>query len=226
MAKKKITRKELLKDTDEFFTFSAKATNFVTGHLREIKYVGVALLIIAVAYLGIQKYLGYAYKRGQNAYNEAYSVLVKEMKPDANPENLKKSEALFRQVIDEHGLSKAARLALPEIAYLEFVNGKYDEAIDLYLKFLKKVSGKTEYEILANMAVANCLEAKGDLKSAIETLHLLAESPKNPFTESVQLSLARLYRLDNQAEKATQILEKFVEAHPDSPFLPFSKAQH
>ena len=48
MAKKKITRKELLKDTDEFFSFSAKAANFVTGHLSEIKFVGVALLIIAV----------------------------------------------------------------------------------------------------------------------------------------------------------------------------------
>lgn len=224
MAKKKITRKELLKDTDEFFTFSAKIANFVTAHLRGIKFVGLALAIIAVAYLGIQKYLGYVNKSGQNAYNEAHYVLVEEMKPDANPDNLRKSQELFKKVRDEHGLSKASRLALPQIAYLEFVNGNYDEAIGLYRGYLEKVSGKPEYESLANVALANCLEAKGDLKSAIEILLPLAERPDNPFAETAQLNLARLYRLDNQAERAKQILEKFVETHPDSPFVDFAKA--
>jgi outer membrane protein assembly factor BamD (BamD/ComL family) len=224
MAKKKITRKELLKDTDEFFTFSAKIANFVTTHMREIKFAGLALAIIAVAYLGIHKYLEYVNKSGQNAYNEAHYLLVEEMKPDANPEKLKKSEELFRKVTDEHGLSKASRLALPQIAYLEFVNGNYDEAIDLYRRYLEKVSGKPEYETMANVALANCLEAKGDLKSAIEILSPLAERPDNPFAESAHLNLARLYRLDNQAEKARQLLEKFVETHPDSPFVDFAKA--
>jgi outer membrane protein assembly factor BamD (BamD/ComL family) len=224
MAKKKITRKELLKDTDEFFTFSAKIANFVTAHLRQIKYVGVALAILAVAYLGVQKYLGYANQSGQNAYNEAHYIVVEEMKPDPNPDNLKKSKELFEKVRDEHGLSKASRLALPQIAHLEFVNANYDDAIDLYQKYLEKVSGKPRYEFLANVALATCFEAKGDLKSAIKILISLSERADNPFAESAQLNLARLYRLDNQGEKSKQILEKFVETHPESPFLDFAKA--
>jgi len=224
MAKKKITRKELLKTPDEFLTFSAKAANFISAHLRQIKYVGVGIVVIAVGYMGIYSYLRYLNKNGQNAYNKAYYTLMEEMKPKPNPDNLRESEELFRKVIDDYGLSKAARLAVPQVAYLKFLDKQYDEAIALYRKFLEEVSGDTEYESLANLALANCFEAKGDLRTAIDTLLLVVKAPENPFTETARLSLARLYRLDGQPEKAKEILEKFVESYPESPFLPFAKA--
>ena len=222
---KKTSRKELLKVTDEFLTFSSKVVNFITTHLRELKYAGFAIAILVVAYLGVTTYLRYVNKNGQNAYNTAYQTLTKEMKPDANPDNLRKSEELFIKVTDDYGLSKVARLALPQIAYLKFLDKKYDEAIVLYRKFLDKVSGNTEYELMANLALAACFEAKGDLKTAMETLIPVVEIPDNSFREPAMLSLARLYRLDNRPEKAREILNEFVEQHADSPLLPFAKAQ-
>jgi tetratricopeptide (TPR) repeat protein len=222
---KKTSRKELLKGTDEFLTFSSKAVNFMTTHLRELEYAGFAIAIIVVAYLGVTTYLRYVNKNGQNAYNTAYQTLTKEMKPDANPDNLRKSEELFNKVTDDYGLSKVARLALPQIAYLKFLDKKYDEAIVLYRKFLDKVSGNTEYELMAKLALAACFEAKGDLNTAMETLIPVVEIPDNSFREPAMLSLARLYRLDNKPEKAKEILNEFVEQHADSPLLPFAKAQ-
>ena len=222
---KKTSRKELLKGTDEFLTLSSKAVNFITTHLRELKYAGFVIAILVVAYLGVTTYLRYVNKNGQNAYNTAYQTLTKEMKPDANPDNLRKSEELFIKVTDDYGLSKVARLALPQIAYLKFLDKKYDEAIVLYRKFLDKVSGNTEYELMANLALAACFEAKGDLKTATETLIPVVEIPDNSFREPAMLSLARLYRLDNKPEKAREILNEFVEQHADSPLLPFAKAQ-
>lgn len=222
---KKTTRKELLKGTDEFLTLSSKAVNFITTHLRELKYAGFVIAILVVAYLGVTTYLRYVNKNGQNAYNTAYQTLTKEMKPDANPDNLRKSEELFNKVTDDYGLSKVARLALPQIAYLKFLDKKYDEAIVLYRKFLDKVSGNTEYELMTNLALAACFEAKGDLKTAMETLIPVVEIPDNSFREPAMLSLARLYRLDNKPEKAREILNEFVEQHADSPLLPFAKAQ-
>jgi tetratricopeptide (TPR) repeat protein len=222
---KKISRKELLKGTDEFLTFSGKAVNFMTTHQRELKYAGVVIAILVVAYLGITTYLRYVNKNGQNAYNTAYQTLTKEMKPDANPDNLLKSEELFNKVTDDYGLSKVAELALPQIAYLKFLDKKYDDAIGLYQKFLDKVAGNTEYELMTNLALAACYEAKGDLKSATEILVPIIEIPDSSFSEPAMLSLARLYRLDNKPEKAREVLNKFVEQHGDSPLLPFAKAQ-
>ena len=50
------------------------------------------------------------------------------------------------------------------------------------------------------------------------------KTANDPFKETVMLSLARLYRLDNQTEKAKEILKEFVEQYKDSPFLPMAKA--
>ncbi len=163
---KKTSRKELLKGTDEFLTISSKAINFITTHVRELKYAGIVIAILVVTYIGVTTYLRYVNKNGQNAYNTAYQTLTKEMKPDANPDNLRKSEELFTKVTDDYGLSKVARLALPQIAYLKFLDKKYGEAISLYQKFSDKVSGSTEYELMANLALAACFSAKGDMKTA------------------------------------------------------------
>ena len=225
MAKKKITRKELLKKPDEFVTFSSKAAVFVRGHLRLLKYIGVAIAVIVVSYLAIYIYLGFVNEEGQNAYNMAYDTMTENMKPDPDPEKLQESEELFAKVIDEYGFSKAAGLALPQIANLKFLEKKYDEAIVLYREFLDEVSGDAQYKALANLALATCYEAKGDLKTAIETLGPILDAPDNPFKETGMLNLARLYRLDNKPEKEKEILEIFIKEHKDSPFLSVAKAR-
>lgn len=224
MAKKKITRKELLKKPDEFVTLSSKAANYINTHLRRLEYIGFAVVLIVVGYFAVRTYLGHINKNGQNAYNVACSTLAEKVKPGVSPETLKKSEELFAKVIDEYGLSKAARLALPQVAHLNFLDKKYDEAISLYQKFLENVSGNLRYEALANLALATCYEAKGDLKTAIKTLSTVVEIYDIPFKEAAMFNLARLYRLDNRQDEAAKILKQFVKDYQNSPFLPMAKA--
>ena len=138
---------------------------------------------------------------------------------------MKKSEDLFDRVIDEYGLSKAARLALPQLAYLKFADKKYDEAIALYEEFANEVSEDRDYQSLTNLALAACYEAKGDLKKAIENLNPILDRADDPFRETAMFSVARLDRLDGQPDKAKKILEEFVEQYKTSPFLPMAKAQ-
>ncbi|MCP4680927.1 MAG: tetratricopeptide repeat protein [Desulfobacterales bacterium] len=223
MAKTK-TRKEFLKGPDEFLTLSNKAFNFLSAHVRELQYIGVAIGVIAIGYLAINMYMRSVNKKGQDEYNKGYTVLVGNIKPDADAQELQKSEEQFLKVIDEYGLSKAARLALPQVAYVKFVEKKYDEAIAHYEQFLNKVSGDAEYESLVNLALATCYEAKGDIETAINILKPLVEAPDNSFKEAAMLSLARLYRLDHKQEKSDKILKEFVEQYQFSPFRPMAKA--
>ncbi len=223
MTKKK-TRKELLKGPDEFLTLSNKAFNFLSDHVRELQYIGVAIGVIAIGYLAINMYVRSVNKKGQDEYNKGYTVLAENIKPDADAQELQQAEEQFLTVIDEYDLSKAARLALPQVAYVKFVEKEYDEAIAYYVQFLDKVSGDAEYESLGNLALATCYEAKGDIVAAIETLEPLVEASDNSFKEAAMLSLARLYRLDHKQEKAEEILEKFVEKYQYSPFLSMAKA--
>jgi len=227
VANKKLSRKELLKGPDEFLTLSSRAAIFFGAHLRELKIVGIALAVILVGYLSVYAYMRHTNKKGQEAYNLAYDTLTDTAKPGAIPENdeIKKAETLFEQVINEYSMSKAARLSLPQVGHIKFTQENYDEAIRYYDRFAEKISGHKEYEDLTSLALALCHEAKGELKRAISILTPLVEDPDNPFRETAMLSLERLYRLDNQPDKAHDILKKFVQEYKASPFLPMAKAR-
>ena len=224
VAKGKITRKDLLKGTDEFLTISAKAANLVSTHARQLRYIGVGIAVVIVGYLAVYFYLSSVNKKGQNAYNSALYSLTENMKPNPDPENLRKSEELFTKVLEEYGLAKVARLAFPQVAHVKFLERKFEKAIVFYLEFLDKVSGDTQYEFLTNLALATCYEAMGEIKAAIDTLNPVVHASGGLFKETTMLSLARLYRLDNKPEKAEEILREFVEQYKDSPFLPMAKA--
>ncbi|HOP48434.1 MAG TPA: tetratricopeptide repeat protein [Desulfobacteraceae bacterium] len=224
MAKKKITRKQLLKKEDEFLTFSARVANNIRRHQHQLKIIGFAICVLILAYLGGLTYLNYVNKKGQELYNEAYNLLSSNMMPDADNDKLKKSEELFKKVIDEYALSKTASLALSQVGYLEYRDEKYDEAVVFYKKFLHKVS-KDPYGALANLAIATCYESTGDLKKAIEILSPVANAKTNPFNEMAMLSLARLFRLDGQHEKAKETLKTFVQQHETSPFISMVNAR-
>ncbi|MDY6879961.1 MAG: tetratricopeptide repeat protein [Desulfatiglans sp.] len=224
MAKKKITRKDLLKETDEFLSFSGRAINFFTAHQVQLKYAGMGIGVVILIYAAVYMYLGHVNKKGQEAYDRAYYSLSESLKPGAGHEDLMKSGTLFQEVMDRHGLSEAARLSLPQLAYVKAADKKYDEAIALYQEFLDDMAGDQPYESLARLAMASCYEATGRIKTAIETLNPIMEDGENPLKEAAMLSLARLHRLDQNPGKAKEILKTFVEKYKDSPFLPMAKA--
>jgi tetratricopeptide (TPR) repeat protein len=224
MAKKKTSRKDLLKGPDEFLTFSGKALHFFTTHQRELQYVGLGICAVILLYLAIQTYMGYIDRKGQTAYNEAYYALDEIDTIDPGVEELEKPKELFAKVIDEYSMSDVAPLALPQIARIDLREKDYDEAIAHYRKFLDQVTGDAEYESLARLALAACHEFQGDFKAAIGVLKPVVTQSANPFRESAMLSLARLYRLDKQPEKEKETLEKFVSDYKGSPFLPMAKA--
>jgi tetratricopeptide (TPR) repeat protein len=225
MVKEKLSRKELLKGPDEFMTVSGRAILYVKEHAKPFKVAGGILVGAALVYLGVNYYLNYADRKGQEAYDAAYYEVIKVKEIKADGEALKKSEELFKKVISDHGLSKASRLAPPQIAHLKFLEMKYDEAIQLYQAFLKEVPENTVYQSLALLALAASYEGQGDFGKAIDALQKILSSSEKSFKEQATLHLARVYGLSKQPEKAKETLKEFIEKYKNSPFLSMAKAR-
>jgi predicted negative regulator of RcsB-dependent stress response len=220
---KKASRKNLLKSTDEFLTFSERVAQFVREHSGLFKIAGATVAAGLLIYLGTTTYLNHVNKEGQTAYNKAYGELVMVMKEKPDKRDLKKPEELFKKVMEDYRWSRVSRLASPEVAYLDFQEKKYDDAISRYNVFLKAAPG-AEYRSLAWLAIAACYEEKGELAAAVEKLKEITARPSSPFKDQAMLGLARVYRLSHQDEKAKEILKEFVESLKDSPLLPVANA--
>ncbi len=224
MAKKKPTRKALLKEPDEFLTLSARFFAWTQTNRRKLQNAGIVVGILIALYMAGYFYYQYTNKKAQNTYNEAYSILAEAIGVETEQKKLQESEKLFRKVIESYSISKACRLAFPQAAYISFEQGKYDQAISLYQEFLKKISDAPHYQILTEIALAACFEQKGDLKAAEKILIPLSEGANHPFKEFAILALARVFRMDNQKQKSEELLRNFIEEFPQSPFLPMAKA--
>ena len=218
MAKQKMKRKELLKSPDEFLTLTERVTNYVRKHGKIFEYAGMVVAVAAVLYLGATTYLNYVDKQGQSAYNVAYSQ-VREDKPD-----LQKMTALFRKVTEDYGLSKVSRLVPAQVGYLRYQEKKYTEAVADYDSFLKESGKNSLYRSLSMLALASCYEEEGKAVKAIDILKELKSNPQNAFMEQTLLSLARLYRLSKQDDKAKEVYKEFVDRFKKSPFLSVAKA--
>ncbi|MGE5842985.1 MAG: tetratricopeptide repeat protein [Deltaproteobacteria bacterium] len=225
MVKEKLTRKELLKSPDEFLTVSGRAILYVKEHARPFKVTGYILAGAALVYLGVNYYLNYANRKGQEAYSSAYYEVIKLKDVKADAEALSKSEELFKKVMTDHGLSKASRLAPPQIAHLKFLEKNYAEAIRLYQDYLKEVPENTVYHSLALLALAASYEGQGDFGKAVEALRKIILSSEPAFKEQATLNLARVYGLSKQPDKAKETLQEFLEKYKNSPFQSMAKAR-
>ena len=224
MAKKKTTRKELLKSTDEFLTLSARAANFVRGHIQLFQYVGIGIACIILIYLGVNTYIDYVNKKGQEAFNAALVSFGEEMKDFEKNGSLKKTEEEFETVEDKYGRARVSRLVPSELAYIKYLEKNYAEAIPRYQEYLKALPQNSPYRSLARLALAACYEEKGEYAKAAETLNTVLAASKDTFKEQAMLNLARVYGLEGKTGESKKVLTEFLEKYKDSPYVPLVKA--
>lgn len=224
MAKKKITRKELLKKDDEFISLSHRVVQYASAHAKQIQYVILSVVIIIAIVIGIGLYFRHLNKKAVAAYNLAYKEMVSNLSSEAANDTIKGSVAEFDELIKNYGWTKVATLAIPQLAYLKFGQGKYDEAISLYQTYLKRDKSGPVYRSMAHFGLAASYEAKGDHQSAISHLKKIVDGENSLFKEEAMFSLGRVYALSGQQEMSREIFRDFVNQFKESPLLPLAKA--
>ena len=224
MAKKKITRKELLKNEDEFISLSARASQYILAHAKTIKYLLYGLAIIAIIVLGGSLYYKHLNKKALATYNTAYKALVGNASPETSEEDLQKSIEEFERLIKDYGWTKMATLAIPQLAYLKFDQGKFDEAISLYQTYLEKEKSNTIYRSMAYFGLAAAYEARGNYQSAINALEQVSKGKNDFLKEEALFSMGRLYDLSGQTKRSQEVFKEFIGRFKDSPLLPLAKS--
>lgn len=224
MEKKRVTRKELLKKDDEFISLSTRFFQYVSTHGKQIQYLTVSAMIIIAIVIGISLYFRHLSKNALAAYNLAYNNLVSDSSPDRSEDTINKSIEELDSLIKKYGWTKMATLAIPQLAYLKFGQGKYDEAISLYQTYLKKDKSASIYHLMTHFGLAAAYEAKSEHKSAIRHLKKIIDDKNNFLKEEAMFSLGRLYALSGQQEMSKETFKDFINQFKESPLVPLAKA--
>ena len=216
MAARKKTRKQLLKEPDEFITFTGKAITFVSGYQNQIFYALAAIVAIALVFFGYRFF-------AQRAESKAFSILGQTQSKyetlkgtsSAGEAYSQVSEA-FQNIIKKYGDNAGGKLARVIYANICYDAAQYDKAIALYKQSLNDFKDdKMVYYLILN-SLGYAYQQVDDAQNAVTYFEKAASATDSQISEEALFNLGLIYEKLGASDKSQQALQKILNDHPSS----------
>lgn len=215
-AAKKKTRKELLKEPDEFLTLSSRVLGWFAQHKKEIN--GTVLAVLALAVL-VSGYVFYVNRQEAKAASLLAQALDKLERLGAGKPTAKVVQDVsedFRRVFNDYGSRSNGSIARLIYANLCYQTGDYQQAADLYKASLPRFSDQplVHFQILKSLGYT--YEALKDPATAVAYFEQAQSAGDKSLQDDVLFHLGDLYARMGQKEKSQDAFKRILNDHPDS----------
>ncbi len=224
MAKKKVTRKQLLKEPDEFITISGKMIQFALRYRNQLT-IAVGLIVAVVLIVALIGF--FSSKAEKKAFvllsqaNEKYeSVMAKSQDPK---EALKAVKPDFEIIMDEFTGYQGGKIARVQFANICLEGGDYNRASELFELSLKDFGDNPSYRNLILNGLAYSHEAANSYEKAAKYFKMIVDGDYPVLKDMAWFNLARIYEHMGKNDKQQEALQKIVSDHPDSMYLEIAK---
>jgi predicted negative regulator of RcsB-dependent stress response len=197
---KKISRKELLKQPDQFLSSTDKAMLFFTNNRSTVIGTILTILVGGLSLVGYQNYQQSQTMKFEAMYFDMEEVIKIEEAKGSNPES--QLVKIRDQISDKSHRNRASLL----LADIYFQNGDFDKAKSTY-QDIRNNSQDLNYQ-MANVGLAYSHEALGDYKKAIDLFKLTIDTNDNFPLFQVYWSLARCHENNKDTSNALLILRE------------------
>lgn len=217
--RKKITRKQLLKEPDEFITTTGKMIRAMQAYRAQLTYAAGGVLIILLAVAGLRYY---SEIRENRAFTMLEQVLIKY---EARKNDVGIQQAYNESGDDFEGILKAysgnnggkmARLVFADICYDA---GDLDRAVELYTGSLDDFDENTFLKKLIISSLGHAYHGKNELKAA-ETFYQTNAGDSEPFLKDEALfHLGKIYDAMGDRHKSQIAFKEILSDFPASIYV-------
>ena len=220
MAGKKITRKQLLKEPDEFITTTGRVVRFLQENRRPVTLYGI--IVLAVLAAGFLAYSYFRWEEGKaltiqqqalQLYQEAYAGAEN---PDKQKESFQKAKEKFQEAYKVYGRGTVGQISQIYIGNCHYALKEWDAAIQAYAQCLDG-----PFRAVAAQSMGYGYEAKGEFAKALEHFQRNADGEAGAHQEEGLLGVARCYEALNQKPKALETYQKALAKNPKSNMVDF-----
>lgn len=218
MAKKKrVTRKQLLKEPDEFLTFSAKALKFAVEYKTQVTWAISGLFGIIVTITAINYFLNTAENRAFDMLDQSMAKYNEILEAGGPIEAADDVGSDFQMILEKYQGRKGGRFARLIYADICFKAGKMDKSIELYQLALEDFASMQPYKNLILNSLGMAYEEKQEYASAVEYLERITTTAEKLMKNESLFALGRIYAAMGQKEKSTAAYNQLIEEYPGSP---------
>jgi tetratricopeptide (TPR) repeat protein len=224
MAKKrKKTRKELLREPDEFMTISGKLIGFAVDHKNQLAYALGIIVVLALIISGIRFFSIRAENNASALLNKSltkYNSIKAEKQPD---EVYGEVSADFQFILNKYKGKESAKLARLIYANICYNAGKYKQAIELFKTALTDFAKypMIHHQILSNLGYA--YEQEEDYSTAVGYFEKISAAPEPIMRDEALYHLGRLYDKLGENEKSREAYNKILTDHQDFIYIDLVK---
>ncbi len=216
MAARKVNRKRLLKEPDEFLTFSARMIEFFQQNRKAVVGGVLAALLVLVASIGLMTYL----KRQAEA---AFDLLAKiernyaasRAKADAK-EALATVEQDLKRLVKEHGGRTAGRLGTYLYGAWLLEAGRTEPAIEKYQQVLKDLERYPGFRQIILSGLGHAWEQEQQWDKALSFYKKVKEADTWLMDDMALFQMGRLYEQIGKKEEGRKAFRQLVQEYPDS----------
>ena len=220
---KKVTRKKLLKEPDEFITTTGRLIRWARQYRTLLTVAASAFFVILIAIAGFRYLANQAENRAFTLLGQAvikYENLTNSMGPEKAYPAVKED---FMYIINKYKNKQGGKMAGLFFANLSLEAGSTDPAILLYERALKD----WEYEASLKNFILNSLgyayEQKHDYPQSIVYFQKIAEGDDPVMKDVALFNLGRLYAELGDSAKSKEVFSRLISDHTDSVYFEIAK---
>ena len=212
MARQRITRKELLRQPDQFITRSARVIAWVEENATSILYSAGAAILVLILVGGWFVWRTNRHARAETLLYEAMNAggggqIVQQDAP-RHDEMIKALQSLVR----DYGGTPAAIQAYWNLGRLYFARAEYVAALGAYEQARSRLSGDHENALIGAMIslnVAYAEEAQGACEQALRNFESVLNAPAATWLRSeAYLGMGRCHEQSGVPEKAAEVYDR------------------
>lgn len=227
MAEKKISRKELLKEPDEFLTLSAQTIAYVRDNPQRVAF-GALIVILSVAavlgYLWYQKQQAlWAHEQFQKALNNYEATMYAPTPP--TDEKLNQLFNEFNRLAQDFSSLPPGEMALLYSGHVMYKKKDYKAALERYEKMKSASVLRKGLEPLVLYHTADTLFRLADYDKALAIFGQLTKETNSPYRREAYAFIARIYETTNRNKEAVQAYRQYLKIFPEAPDAAFVKAR-
>lgn len=211
----KIDRKKLLKEPDEFLTFSDRAVRWGKDHLRALAITGGALVLALALVLGIQAYLNYRQSQGSQALANAFGAYAEAVMGQVEPAQAAEAVKGLEAVVAQYGTTEAGAQASLALGDLHLRLEQYEAAEKVLQTLSDEPSLPSELAPLAWRGLGQAQEGQKKFAEAAEAYQGAQRVAGKRLGDLCQLDRARVLAAAGQTAQAQEILRELAAQSQD-----------
>jgi predicted negative regulator of RcsB-dependent stress response len=227
VAEKKLTRKELLKEPDEFLTTTAQVIRYTQKHPKPVA-LGCALVVI-----GLLAAAGFYYyqKNQQISSHELFEQACREYEiavqtpQQLTPERLDHLFAEFETLAREYPSLPAGELALLYSGHVLYKKQDFKGALERYVRMQSTNLVKKGLSSLVSYHIAMTQLALKEYDKAVLLFDQLSKDTDSPYRREAYGTVARIYESMGKNKEAVQAYRQYLKMFPEAPDAAFVKAR-